>query len=115
MQHSKEIWDLALANMSKARRYEFLPVLAKYNHCCAVCGESNPFHLQLDHVNPTSKGGEDTPENWQVLCGPCNNVKNNIEGMARIPARKPSNSEHDKVAAHVAFRLSCQAKRQEQK
>jgi len=111
MTYSSEIWDLALANMSKARRYQFKPILAEYNHCCAVCGESNPFQLQLDHIQPTSKGGADETNNWQVLCGPCNNVKNNIEGMDRIPARKPASSEADKVAAHVAFRLACQAKR----
>jgi 5-methylcytosine-specific restriction endonuclease McrA len=111
MEYSNDIWNLALANMTKVRAREFRPVLANYNHCCAVCGESNPFQLQLDHVHPTSKGGEDEPSNWQVLCGPCNNVKNNIEGMERIPARNPSKDEADKVAAHVAFRLACQAKR----
>ena len=111
MTYSTDVWNLALANMSKARAYQFRVVLKSYNHCCAACGESNPFQLQLDHVCPTSKGGEDIAENWQVLCGPCNNVKNNIEGIEKFPARQPASTEADKVSAHIAFRLACQAKR----
>ena len=117
--YSKDVYELAhqarAKNSKKWVAEKFRSTLEDYNHCCAVCGEHNPFALQLDHVEPTSKGGEDTPENWQVLCGPCNNVKNNIHGMARIPARQPSTNDQDKVAAHVAFRIACQALREEQK
>lgn len=37
------------------------------------CGASE--NLQLDHVVPLSKGGDNTLRNAQVLCGPCNQSK----------------------------------------
>lgn len=40
---------------------------------CARCGASS--ELQFDHVIPVSLGGASTPENLQVLCGPCNRQK----------------------------------------
>jgi 5-methylcytosine-specific restriction endonuclease McrA len=32
-------------------------------------------HLHFDHVIPWSKGGTDTADNLQLLCGPCNRAK----------------------------------------
>jgi hypothetical protein len=40
---------------------------------CVQCGEA--FELQFDHVIPVVLGGATTPENLQVLCGPCNRAK----------------------------------------
>jgi hypothetical protein len=40
---------------------------------CRRCGAN--VELQFDHVIPLACGGASTPENLQVLCGPCNRRK----------------------------------------
>lgn len=40
---------------------------------CLHCGASES--LSLDHIHPHSRGGEDTFENLQTLCRPCNSRK----------------------------------------
>ena len=40
---------------------------------CRSCGST--VELQFDHVIPVSMGRASTPENLQVLCGPCNRRK----------------------------------------
>lgn len=40
---------------------------------CVECGTD--FELQFDHVIPVALGGATTPENLQLLCGPCNRRK----------------------------------------
>jgi len=35
----------------------------------------NDMFLEIDHIKPLSKGGEDTIENKQALCQKCNNKK----------------------------------------
>lgn len=40
---------------------------------CRHCGATEP--LSLDHIHPHSLGGEDTLENLQTLCRPCNSRK----------------------------------------
>lgn len=37
---------------------------------CVTCGADRP--LSLDHIHPWSLGGEDTLENLQTMCIPCN-------------------------------------------
>jgi len=34
----------------------------------------------LDHIMPTTRGGADSIENYQVLCNPCNTAKNAMWG-----------------------------------
>jgi hypothetical protein len=40
---------------------------------CLHCG--SPENLSLDHIHPYSRGGDDTFENLQTLCRPCNSRK----------------------------------------
>lgn len=41
--------------------------------CCRQCGAN--VELQFDHVIPVAYGGASTPDNLQILCGPCNRRK----------------------------------------
>ena len=43
---------------------------------CNGCGNCfDIYNLEIDHIFPRSKGGEDNIENLQLLCGHCNRVK----------------------------------------
>ena len=45
---------------------------------CAGCDVHFPYrNLTVDHVIPTSKGGQDIDENKQLLCQSCNSMKGN--------------------------------------
>lgn len=48
----------------------------KQQGTCNGCGRSfDDDLLQEDHIVPRARGGADTPENKQLLCGPCNATK----------------------------------------
>jgi hypothetical protein len=42
-------------------------------------------HLHLDHMHPWSQDGADTPDNLQLLCGPCNRAKGDRPGPLAVP------------------------------
>jgi 5-methylcytosine-specific restriction endonuclease McrA len=42
---------------------------------CEICGAKGP--IEVDHIEPLSKGGEHGWENMAGLCGPCNRSKGN--------------------------------------
>ena len=43
---------------------------------CAGCGRDLPFDiLELDHIVPRARGGEDRDDNAQLLCPTCNRIK----------------------------------------
>lgn len=48
-------------------------VYQRDGHACLHCGTRES--LSLDHIYPYSLGGEDTLENLQTLCRPCNSRK----------------------------------------
>lgn len=48
-------------------------VYERDGHACLHCGATD--RLSLDHIHPWSLGGEDTLENLQTLCRPCNSRK----------------------------------------
>lgn len=52
---------------NKARRNR---IFARDNWECKICGTDKK--LELDHIIPISKGGEDSEDNLQVLCKSCN-------------------------------------------
>lgn len=47
----------------------------QYGKVCNACGMSHYENLEIDHVVPKSKGGQDTYSNYQLLCGNCNRTK----------------------------------------
>ena len=53
---------------------EFELLCKSYDYRCLGCG-SSPKRLTVDHVVPLSKGGNDTIDNIQPLCKPCNSSK----------------------------------------
>lgn len=51
-------------------------ILRNFAYRCAICGKSEPeVKLEQDHKIPRLRGGGDNEDNWQPLCGVCNNFK----------------------------------------
>jgi 5-methylcytosine-specific restriction endonuclease McrA len=54
---------------------ERLALRQRYNFCCGYCGVRETdvgAALTIDHFQPISRGGEDTPANWVYCCFACN-------------------------------------------
>ena len=60
-------------------------VLEQAGAKCACCGEDDAAVLQIDHIWPRSKGGQNWLINLQVLCADCNKRKSNSL-VLRTPA-----------------------------
>jgi len=62
-------------------------VLQRDRFRCCACGASpsvtHGVLLQVDHINPWSKGGETVIENLQTLCSACNQGKTNLHDGRR--------------------------------
>ena len=56
-------------------------------NCNGCCHHFEYRHLEMDHVVPKAKGGPDTDENLQLLCGNCNRIKGPGRDMAGLKAR----------------------------
>lgn len=52
-----------------------LQTFLKDGFCCSVCFDNK--NLEVDHIIPISKGGEDEMYNYLTLCNSCNLKKNN--------------------------------------
>jgi diadenosine tetraphosphate (Ap4A) HIT family hydrolase len=58
-------------------RYE---VLKRANYRCELCGISaDEKALEVDHITPKNKMGEDTINNFQALCYTCNSQKRDLD------------------------------------
>lgn len=54
---------------------------------CKGCAHRyHPARLEIDHIEPQSLGGTDDPENLQLLCSFCNNLKGEL-GMDSLKAK----------------------------
>ncbi len=63
-------------------------LLEKWGRACAYCPASG-VPLNIDHIQPRSRGGSDRISNLTVACVPCNQAKNNspvTEFLADRPA-----------------------------
>ncbi len=70
-------------------------ILRRDGHRCQFCGRSD-IALTVDHVIPSSRGGEDTWENLVCACVRCNNRKGDrTPEEADMPLRrKPMRPNH---------------------
>lgn len=58
--------------------------------CKGPCGRSFPIDImQVDHINPISKGGKDQPSNLRLLCPTCNRKKSAKRPTISRKRRKP--------------------------
>lgn len=56
---------------------------------CLGCGHHFPFHgLQMDHIKAQKRGGQDTDDNFQLLCQSCNAMKGTDHMEEFIAKRK---------------------------
>lgn len=66
---------------------------------CAAprCNLEMPIRqLEVDHIIPVSKGGKDTEDNVQLLCGWCNRVKGDRD-MDYLDERLIEAAEHERI------------------
>jgi 5-methylcytosine-specific restriction endonuclease McrA len=76
----------------EAREY----LLEKFGHTCVYCKKTE-LPLELDHLQPRSRGGLDRVSNLALACRPCNQKKGNrtaaefghpeVEAQAKAPLR----------------------------
>ena len=53
-------------------------ILKRDNFTCQNCGAKGDFNaLEIDHIIPVTKGGDNSDGNLQTLCWKCNTKKNN--------------------------------------
>lgn len=65
---------------SERKRFKASPdqlhlMASRQQFCCVTCGLEEHGGWHADHIIPRSKGGADTEENMQAICGPCNSRK----------------------------------------
>ena len=57
-------------------KYERYNIMKRDNFTCQYCGAKSPeVQLEVDHMIPKSKGGQDTPDNLITACINCNRGK----------------------------------------
>jgi hypothetical protein len=71
-------------------------LLEKWGRKCAYCGKKD-IPLQIEHINPRSKGGSDRVTNLTLACEPCNQKKGTktaaefghpkVEQQAKVPLK----------------------------
>lgn len=66
-------------------------------YTCAYCGAKE--NLTIDHILPSSRGGQDTWENLVTACGKCNTLKGNktpqeSNMILKITPKVPYNKIH---------------------
>jgi len=76
--------------ISKKTRFE---VFKRDGFQCAYCGESPPrVVLEIDHIEPVSKGGSDSISNLIAACFDCNRGKRNTL-LDKIPSKLSEQTE----------------------
>lgn len=91
--------------LSKSERQK---IYDKYNGHCAYCGcELGYKDMQVDHVIPLRRGGDDDIENMLPACRSCNHYKGTLtaeefrEYVSKIPVRL----QRDSIPYQVGVRF----------
>lgn len=73
-------------------------VFKRDNFTCQYCSAKPPkVPLEIDHIQPVSKGGKNTKENLITACFDCNRGKSNIE-LSDIPPTLSEKADRMKLA-----------------
>ncbi len=77
-------------SITKKMRFE---VFKRDGFKCAYCGRTPPaVTLEVDHIQPKSKGGKNDINNYITACFDCNRGKRDIP-LDKIPAQLRQNIE----------------------
>jgi len=72
-QHDAQPKSIAPRSISLSLRWK---ILMRDKCRCVICGRSpargDDVHLEVDHIVPWSRGGENTESNLRILCSHCN-------------------------------------------
>lgn len=91
--------------MAVSRRLRF-EILKRDNHTCRYCGASAPdVKLTVDHVVPTTLGGNDEPTNLVAACQPCNAGKSSTSPDAPLVADVKQDALRWAMAIELAGRM----------
>ena len=77
-------------------------LLEKWNRTCAYCGIKN-VPLEVEHINPKSKGGSNRVSNLTLACVKCNKAKSN-KPIEEFLAKKPELLKKIKAQAKAPLR-----------
>ena len=77
-------------------------LLEKWGRRCAYCGKQG-VPLQIEHIQPKSRGGSDRISNLTLACEPCNTRKGN-RPLAEFLARKPDRLKRIQAQAKAPLR-----------
>lgn len=97
-----------MANRHRLSSDERIAIYNKMSGHCAYCGELMDFKdMQVDHVIPLRKGGEDKPENMVPACRSCNHYKSTltVEQFRKAIERMPEVLMRDSVTYKNAVRF----------
>lgn len=67
-----------------ARKLRAEKIWIEQNKKCVYCKQElvdeikHPLQYTLDHINPISNGGSESPSNYQITCGICNGMKGSM-------------------------------------
>lgn len=68
-------WNEAIRRYSRSKARQVRPeILVRCQGCCEICGDYQPWTLQVHHVVPVRSKGEGTPDNLAALCPNCHAV-----------------------------------------
>lgn len=91
----------------RLKKEERLRIYRKFGGRCAYCGQEIAYaDMQVDHIVPIWKGGEDTPENMFPACRSCNHYKRgeSLESFRKAIETIPHKLNRDSYIYRVGCR-----------
>lgn len=98
--YPREYPEMALPEIEVTPSPPLLPIpreqiLARDHYRCLCCGEDRRSLLQINHIDPRARGGDNAVDNLQTLCRVCNGTKSDAyinfrERRTPLPAPPPA-------------------------